>query len=63
MKKIIAIVDWKVQSSEKNMYWGDFPMVNFFTNKKLKHNCDYYYSDWDKYVKKTLNYDYSHSFK
>ena len=63
MKKIIAIVDWRQQDSEKNMYWGDFPMINYNTNKRLKNNCDFYYSSWGKYINKTLNYDYSHSFK
>jgi len=62
-KEIIPIVDWKQQDSEKNVHWGDFPMMNFFTHKRLKNNCDYYYSDWNEYINKSMNYDCSHSFK
>ena len=63
MKQIIPIVDWKIQYSEKNVHWGDFPMKNYNTGRKLKRSCDYYYSSWDEYINKTLNYDCSHSFK
>ena len=55
---IKPIVDWERQNQERNIHWGDFPMINFNTGRRLRKNCDFYYSSWDEYVKETKGFDY-----
>jgi len=50
-ERIIAIIDHPRQAKQKNIWIGDYPMINAWTGRKLKRNFDFYYSDYKDYEK------------
>ena len=49
IKKENVIIDHRRQGEEKNIFWGDYPIRNALTDRKLKKNLDFYFSSLAEY--------------
>ena len=50
IKKENVAVDYRKQGEEKNIWFGDYPMKNIMTGRKLRKTFEFYFSSFEEYI-------------